>query len=326
AYFEVELFPRKTNPVYPEHASDEDKKYITWQTAHNDIDMLREKAIKNGRDTLPLYTDFNEMLDKEKPDVLDICTPTYLHAPIAITAMRKGINVISEKPMSLNAAEADEILAVEKETGKFYMTAQVVRFMSPYMYLKKVIETQPYGKPFHIRMSRIGGAPRCSFENWYLDEKRSGHVLMDLMIHDIDYMHYAFGEPKNIQGTYTPMCTGGNCAMAVYSYDGFNVSIETGWFNAPVPFNASFLAVFENGFVELKDGKLYDNGKEVTFSSDEVIADTGINISNVDGYESEIAMFLDCVRNGKRPEKVSPESSAYTIRLIEKTKEVLEKH
>ena len=48
-YFEVELFPRKTNPVYPKYASDEDKKYITWQTAHKDIDMLRKSGYKGPR-------------------------------------------------------------------------------------------------------------------------------------------------------------------------------------------------------------------------------------------------------------------------------------
>jgi len=61
------------------------------------------------------YTDYKEMIDKEEIDVLHICTPHYLHAPMAIYAANKGINILTEKPMSISLQDADDMIeACEK--------------------------------------------------------------------------------------------------------------------------------------------------------------------------------------------------------------------
>ena len=287
------------------------------------IDMLREKAKKNGREDVTLYADYDEMLAKEKPDMVDICTPTYLHAEMAVKAMRAGAYALSEKPMALNSGLTEQILAAEKETGKFYMTAQVVRFMTPYRYLKDVIDSKKYGNPVHVMMYRMSQGPAWGTGNWYLQEEKSGLVMLDLMIHDIDFMQYAFGKPKSIDGAYHPLRDGSNSATAVYLYDGFTVTIETGWFQAAIPFHADFYAVFDKGWVESRNGTIYDCGKPVEIPREGVTGETGINISNVDGYETEINEFIEAVRTGVRPMTVPSESSAYTIRLVEETRKAM---
>ena len=55
------------------------------------------------------YTDFDEMLEKEEIDILDICLPTYLHADFSVKAMEKGINVICEKPISLKKEDVKRV-------------------------------------------------------------------------------------------------------------------------------------------------------------------------------------------------------------------------
>ena len=101
------------------------------------MDMLEKKAAGLSA---KLYADYDEMLAAEKPDMVDICTPTYLHVEMAIKAMEAGAHVLSEKPMALNGKETDILLDAIKRTGKRYMTAQVVRFMNAYKYLRGVIE------------------------------------------------------------------------------------------------------------------------------------------------------------------------------------------
>ena len=96
------------------------------------LDMLKEKAAGLSA---KLYADYDEMLAAEKPDMVDICTPTYLHVEMAVKAMEAGAHVLSEKPMALNGKETDILLDTIKKTGKRYMTAQVVRFMNAYKYL-----------------------------------------------------------------------------------------------------------------------------------------------------------------------------------------------
>ncbi len=289
------------------------------------LEMLREKAVKNGREDVALYADYDEMLAAVKPDMVDICTPTYLHAEMAVKAMRAGAYALSEKPMALNSELTKTVLDAEKETGKFYMTAQVVRFMTPYRYLKDVIDSGKYGNPVHIMMSRLSSTPGWNPDNWYLKEELSGLVMLDLMIHDIDFMQYAFGKPKSVEGTYHPLRDRSNSATATYLYDGFTVTIETGWFRANYPFNASFIAVFDTGYIESRNGVLYDCGVKVELPREGLTGETGINISHVDGYEAEISEFIEGVRTGVRPATVSSESSAYTIELIEETKKAMKR-
>jgi predicted dehydrogenase len=240
--------------------------------------------------------------------------------------MEAGANVISEKPMSLTAADADKLLTVIEKTGKRYMTAQVVRFMNAYGYLRGVIESEKYGKLESLTMRRFSPTPLWSWDNWFTDEKRSGHVALDLMIHDVDYMQSVLGEPKQITGVYHPMRNSTNYAVANYIYDGFAVSIETGWYNdQELHFTADFKAVFEKGNVILKDGKLYENNVEVNLADTEKVGETGINISNVDGYAGEIKYFIDCIKNDSPSDMITPESAAATIKLVERTLDSLVK-
>jgi predicted dehydrogenase len=281
-------------------------------------DMLKKKV---GDFPVRMYADYDEMLAAEKPDMVDICTPTYLHVEMAIKAMEAGAHVLSEKPMSLTGADADKLLEVQKKTGKRYMTAQVVRFMNAYAYLRGLIENKKYGKLESLSMHRVSQTPRWSWDNWFLDEKRSGHVIMDLMIHDIDFMQSVLGEPKDIVGIYHPMTDNySNYAIANYIFDGCSATIETGWYNYQgMTFEVGFRALFENGSLLLKDGKLTENGQPVDFNKVESIGETGINISNVDGYAGEIRYFIDCVNSGEANALCTPESAAATIKLVERT-------
>jgi predicted dehydrogenase len=283
------------------------------------MDMLKEKV---GDYPIRLYADMDEMLQAEKPDMVDLCTPTYMHVEQAVKAMEFGCHVLSEKPMALNSEDCETLLAAIKRTGKRYMTAQVVRFMNAYKYLRGVIESGKYGKLESLAMQRVSATPIWSWDNWMVDEARSGHVALDLMIHDIDYMQSVLGEPKAINGIYRPMKDNvTNYALANYFYDGFSVSIETGWYNdQKQPFLATFRATFENGNIILgADGQLRDCCAPVDFDAVESIGETGINISNVDGYAGEIKYFIDCIRSGEPNATVTPESAQATIKLVERT-------
>lgn len=286
------------------------------------IDMLKEKA--EGMD-INLYADFDEMLKCEKPDIIDISTPTHLHCEYSLKALESGANVICEKPLSLSSEESKKVLETAKKCNKLFMVAHVVRFMNAYIYLKGVIDSNKYGKMLRLDMKRISGVPTWSHEDWMLDKNKSGHVVLDLMIHDIDFMQYVFGMPKDICGAHYEMNNMSNYAAATYFYDGFSVSAEAGWYKYDIPFDASYRAIFENGCVECRDGKLLDNSQEISLDKADEIEDTGINLSNVDGYDAEIAYFIECVKNNTQPSVVTPESSADSIKLVEMTWDKMKK-
>ena len=94
------------------------------------------------------YTDFDEMLKNERIDILDICLPTYLHAEFAIKAMNMGINVICEKPVSLNAADVARVYSTAKSNNVKFMVAQVLRFWPEYSIIKEIYNTGKYGRAY----------------------------------------------------------------------------------------------------------------------------------------------------------------------------------
>ena len=278
------------------------------------VDMAKEK-IKD--DTIPVYASYEEMIERENLDFVDICTPSYMHADMAVYALGKGLHVLCEKPMSINSSEAQRMIDAKDKSGKLLMIAHVVRFMSPYVYLKSVIDSCELGKPVHVIMHRLSEAPKWSWENWMLNTDKSGGVTLDLSIHDIDFMQYVFGEPKSIEASYHDLQDNSNYVSSTFSYDGFSVQTVGGWFNAAIPFRAEYLAVFENGYVESKGGKIVKNGEEVTVTSGEVSEDTDINLSGADGYSDEITYFMDCIKCGREPMKVTPKSSMKSVALVE---------
>ena len=260
------------------------------------------------------------MLKGEKVDIIDISTPSYLHAEYAVKALNAGFNVICEKPMTLDSESCKKIELAAEKSGKLFMVAHVIRFMKNYMYLQSVIEKKKFGKLLRLDMKRISSYPGWSWDNWMLDEKRSGLTPFDLTIHDVDFMQYLFGEPKDIQCVHYKLKGNNDYIVANHIYDGFVVSTEATWYNASMPFAASFFAVFENGYISLDKDGLFENGEKVELDKADEIKETGINLSNVDGYALELHYFADCVKNGRVPERATPESSAKSIALIERMK------
>ena len=278
-------------------------------------DMAREKV---ADESIAIYSTVDELLKSEKPDMIDICTPSYLHKEIAIKALEAGIHVLSEKPMSLNTQDTSEIIAAAEKSGKLFMTAHVVRFMTPYRYLKSVIDSAELGKPVHIDMKRISAIPKWSWEDWMRCPEKSGGATIDLSIHDIDFAQYVFGEPKKVSAVHYMLKNNSDYIVSQLIYDGFAVSITGGWYSCDIKFRAEYTAIFENGYIESKGGKLYKNGEEISLEQGDIAEDTGINISGVDGYADEIACFIDCIEKGRKPECVTPESSESSIRLAER--------
>ena len=279
------------------------------------VDMAKEKI---NDDSIPVYSSLGELLKRENVDFVDICTPSYLHTDLTVEALNAGKHVLCEKPMSISSEESARMIEASERNGKLLMIAHVVRFMSPYVYLKSVIDSGELGKPIHIAMNRMSEAPKWSWENWMLDEAKSGGVPLDLSIHDIDFVQYVFGDPLEVSATHRPLNVNDDCIVSVLKYDGFSVNITGAWFNAKLPFQANYLAVFEQGYVQLKDGKVYKNGAEVSIEVGDTSEDTGINLSGADGYADEIAYFIDCIKNGRKPVRVTPESSMNSVKLVEK--------
>lgn len=252
------------------------------------------------------YTDFEEMLEKEDLDILDICLPTYLHVEYAIKAMEKGIHVICEKPISLREEDVERVYSTAKRKNVKFMVAQVLRFWPEYELLKEIYDTQKYGKLLSGYMSRLGACPKWSWDNWMTDPLRSGLVPYDLHVHDLDFMIYAFGQPKDVQ-SHRSRRPEQDYISATYQYEDFFVTTEAAWYGAPLPFGAGFRFQFEDALLTYTDGKcmIYQKDDTIIDLSKEASGDTGaINLPKSDAYANEIRYFTECVIADKFPEKI----------------------
>ena len=265
-----------------------------------------------------LYTDFEEMLEKEQLDILDICLPTYLHADYAVRAMERGIHVISEKPVSLNAGDVERVYTAARENHVNFMVAQVLRFWPEYVLLKDIYDSGKYGRLLSGFMSRLGAIPKWSWDNWMKDEKRSGLVPYDLHIHDLDFLVYAFGAPRNTQ-VHRSRRTDQDYLSVVYEYPDFFITTEASWYAAPYPFSAGFRFQFEKAILAYENNRcmLYEVGGEAVDLTEDAQGDTGcINLPKSDAYANEIRYFTDCVLGKVFPDRVKPEELDKVIQIL----------
>ncbi len=277
---------------------------------------------KLGEWALPVYTDLDELLEQEQIDMVDIVTPSYLHAEMVIKCLQRGLHVLCEKPMTLTVAECEKILSIAKQSNKLFMVAHVVRFMSAYKFLANEIAKGEHGKLLRLDMKRISGTPTWSWEDWMRDESKSGGVGVDLSIHDIDFVQSVLGTPKAVQGVYSPLKNNSSYIVSTLVYDETTVTCEGTWYNANIPFMAEYLAVFEKGYVQYRNDRVVKNGQGVELDMSKLGDDLGINISGDGAYGNEIRYFLSCIQKGVEPSFVTPASSAESIRLV---REIMEK-
>lgn len=266
------------------------------------------------------YTSFDEMLEKEELDILDICLPTYLHADYAVKAMEKKINVICEKPISLRLEDVDRVYSCAERNGVCFMVAHVLRFWPEFELIKELYDSGRYGKLLSGTMSRLGAFPGWTWDGWMTDEKRSGLVPFDLHIHDLDFLVYTFGAPNKTisHRSKLPDQDYFNC---VYEYDGFFITAEASWYASPYPFTATFRFQFEDAIAALHSGSgltVYERGGKIYKPTDEKPADdtgnAGIPSSNA--YGNEIIYFKECVKAGRPADKVKPDELKTVIGIL----------
>ena len=264
------------------------------------------------------YTSFEAMLAAETLDIVDICLPTYLHTEYAVKTLEQGIHVLCEKPISLRREDVRRIYDAAERNHVCFMVAQVLRFWPEYELLKELYDSGRYGKLLSGSMTRLGHLPEWSWDNWMMDENRSGMVPFDLHIHDLDFMIYAFGTPKN-KTVFRAKRPDQDYINAVYEYDGFFITTEASWYASPYPFSGKFRFQFEEAVVANEGGgmKIYERSGAVLDLAVEEGKDTGeIHLPKSNAYANEIRYFADCVKRGIPADKVKPEQLETVIDIL----------
>ena len=142
------------------------------------------------------YTDYRQMLEDMKPDLIAITTPSGSHAQIAVDCINKGINLIIEKPIALSLADADAIIAAADEKGVKVCACHQNRFNTSVQIIREAVEAGRLGKLMHgaahIRWNR--GPDYYKQAPWRGTWEQDGGVLMNQCIHNIDILRWMMGD------------------------------------------------------------------------------------------------------------------------------------
>jgi UDP-N-acetylglucosamine 3-dehydrogenase len=132
------------------------------------IERAEKLAAKYGG-TARAYTDYKEMLKKEKIDAASVCLPNALHAPVSIDVANAGAHVLCEKPMAVSAEEAEAMIEAAKKNNVFLMIGHNQRYMPPHMKAKEILKSGKLGKVLTFRTSFGHPGP----EGWSIDGRGS---------------------------------------------------------------------------------------------------------------------------------------------------------
>ncbi|MBO5725858.1 MAG: Gfo/Idh/MocA family oxidoreductase [Clostridia bacterium] len=280
---------------------------------------IRPERLEKYKDSgYHLYTSYEDMIANEDLDVIDICLPTYLHVEYSIKAMEKGMHVICEKPISLNRDDVKRVYDVAEKNNVKFMVAHVLRFWNEYVFIKDLVDSGKYGKLLNGHVERMGDTPKWSWDGWMTDPERSGLVPFDLHIHDLDWLIYTFGAPKDI--SVRRIQKNNNDYMSgTYEYDDFYITAQSAWYAGKFRFTYGFRFLFEQALVELKNGELtvyQGDCQTIHVNNEPEGGEACINLPATDAYFEEIKYFTECILEDKPTDKIKPEELEYVLDIL----------
>ncbi len=285
------------------------------------------------------YADYRELLEDPSIDAVDICTPNYLHAEIAIAAFEAGKHVFCEKPDATDAAKATAMRDAAAKAGKVLMVMRNNRFTDAAKYLKKFVAD---GRAGEIYAGRCGWQRRRGIPGkggWFTTKAQSGGgPLIDLGVHMIDLAVWLMGNPRPVAvsgQTFRKFADAGDVSDSEHSSFGDKVAGGT--------FDVEDLAMgfvrFENGavlqvefswasnvekerrFVELmgtKAGFAIEDAKMKVFAEEngQLLDFVPPGEQKDFGHERNLKNFVDVLLDGAKP-CYEPQQGVDMIAILE---------
>jgi len=302
------------------------------------IDIDQDRADKLARKfEAKSYSSLKEALKKEDIDAVDICLPTFLHPQYVIEAVRAEKNVFCEKPIALTLEAADRMIEEVEKKGVKFMVGHVLRFWPEYVKIKEIQESGKLGKLIWVTCTRLSPTPTWAWQGWLTDVKRSGGALVDLHIHDIDFLLYLLGRPSSVYCQSAGKSSSYNHVFTTLSFPEGEIGFAEGGWDMPAefPFTMSCSCLFEKGALEFNNRYektliLYSEGKEPEYppveTQAEFKADVEGNIAELGGYFSEIKYFIDCLEKNRNPEIAGAKIAREALEVVLLAKKSLETH
>ncbi len=274
-----------------------------------------QQPVRLDMSQVTAYRSYEEMLANPEIQLIDICTPTMSHLDLACAALQAGKHVLCEKPLARNSAQARQMVAAVTKAKTYLMPAMCLRFFPEWNWLKQAIAEKTYGRVLSARFRRVAQPPGWGVKD-FLNGERSGGALLDLHIHDVDFIQYCFGRPRSVFATgYSQLSGAIDHVVTQYRFDhGPIVHAEGTWaFTEGFGFNASYTVNFENATADYDLARpndtlrLFEKGQ----------AARTIKCEGEDGYVGELAHLINAIQTQTPPSIVTVKDALSAIEICE---------
>ncbi len=277
------------------------------------------------------FTDYKKLIAMDEIDMVDVCTPNYVHMDPTVKALDAGKHVICEKPIALNAKEGQQMVDAEQRSGKKLMIAYCWRWNSGAQALKRFCDDGQMGDIYYARVQALR---RRGVPSWgvFIDKaKQGGGPLIDIGCHALDLTLFLMGHPKPVSATGMS-CTkfgtkkGTFGAWGPWDYDNYTVEDFAAGFirfdnGATLVLESSFCAniekdVFNTSLMGTEGGATLDPLKMYREENKTLIDVSPVYLPNVGTHEAEIFAFVDAIRNDK-PSPVPGEQGLMVAKILD---------
>jgi UDP-N-acetylglucosamine 3-dehydrogenase len=245
------------------------------------------------------YASYEELVAAEEVDVVDVCLPTYFHRDLAVKAAGDGKHVILEKPIARTLEDAVEILEAFSGGGPRLFVGHVVRFFPEYVAIKDMMDAGELGTVGVVRTSRRSPF-LTGWNDWYADWRASGGVLLDLVIHDFDFLRWTLGEVERVYacGVLGREYNRLDYALVTLRFAGGAIAHVEGQWGYPGAFNyrievAGSRALVSADSTEPAPLELL-RGPSAPGAAPDVVAGKS-------PYQAELEHFVRCIGTGEEP-------------------------
>jgi predicted dehydrogenase len=269
-------------------------------------------AIDLGK-SIRTYSKLEDLLRDGEVELVDLCVPTPLHVPQTIAALQAGKHVLCEKPLARTSALSQEIVNAAKAAKGFFMPAMCMRFWPGWSWLKELAAQNTYGRILTARFRRVSAPPGWSRDS-YFKGGDSGGALLDLHIHDTDFVQFLFGRPTSVFSTGQSRFSGAiDHVVTQYKVaDGATVYAEGSWLLTS-GFSMAFTVVFERATIDFESAR----GADALQLMEEGQPARVIKPEGVDGYVQELRHFINAIQSNQPPTVVTAQDGLSAVEICE---------
>jgi predicted dehydrogenase len=295
-----------------------------------DTDPSKESLLPTGA---VFYTDYEEMLERERPDVVHICLPHFLHYPVAKRLAEGGFHIFAEKPLAMNGEEAAEFLKLENHCGVKICLCLQNRLNPTTEALHRLLKGGDYGRLTGIRGSVAWYRPREYYEAgpWRgLMAQAGGGCMINQAIHTIDLMQYFAGSPvAAVRGSVARILDYGleveDTASGRFVFENGAVGFFTASVANYIDENVELSLRCEGGEFLLRDKKLFRLGAgELGTGESELLAADDAEFSGKAVYGNSHVKLIDAFYRALEAGGgwyIHPEEGLPSIKIIDAIRE-----